>query len=255
MGEVYPNGAALVVGGSGGVGAIIAQALAHAGTAVALTYRNNQEAAQHTSAAIVEAGQKATTHQVDLVDEVSVRSLIEDVVSEHGALHTIVHAAGSSIDQPYISKTTSEQWRAVIDADVHGVFHVVSAGLPHLREAKGSFLFVSSAGLKRFPPGDVLSVAPKGAVEALVRGLAREEGRFGVRANNVALGIIDAGMFHRLVASGELDDAYLEASKRNIALRRFGTADEVASAVVFLTSSAGSYITGQTLMLDGGYSV
>ena len=92
-------------------------------------------------------------------------------------------------------------------------------------------------------------------MEALLRAIAKEEGRFGIRANSVALGVIDAGMFHRLVESGELSQAYLDASKRNIALRRFGTASEVAEAAAFLASSRASYITGQMLMLDGGYSV
>ena len=142
-----------------------------------------------------------------------------------------------------------------MDADVNGFFHVVHATLPRLRESKGSYVFMSSAGLERFPPGDVLSVAPKGAIEALLRGIAREEGRFGVRANSVGIGVCDAGMFHRLVESGELDQAWLDASKRNISLRRFGSAREIADAAVFLASTRARYITGQRLMVDGGYAI
>jgi NAD(P)-dependent dehydrogenase (short-subunit alcohol dehydrogenase family) len=172
-----------------------------------------------------------------------------------GPIHTVVHAAGSSIAQPFISQLDPAQWRAVIDADVHGVFDVVHASLPHLREARGSYVFISSAGLERYPPGDILSVAPKAAVEALLVGIAREEGRHGVRANSVALGVIDAGLFPRLVAAGHITQAWVDAATRNAALRRFGTAREVADAVVFLASARASYITGQRLMLDGGYSL
>jgi NAD(P)-dependent dehydrogenase (short-subunit alcohol dehydrogenase family) len=126
---------------------------------------------------------------------------------------------------------------------------------PPCESGAGSFVYISSAGLKRFPAGDVLSVAPKGAIEALLRGIAKEEGRFGIRANSVALGVIDAGMFPRLVERGELSNEWVDAAKRNAALRRFGTAVEVAEAVAFLASRRASYITGQTLLLDGGYTL
>jgi NAD(P)-dependent dehydrogenase (short-subunit alcohol dehydrogenase family) len=92
--------------------------------------------------------------------------------------------------------------------------------------------------------------APKAAIEALVRGIAREEGRFGVRANSVALGVIETGIFLRL-AGKDFDQEWVEAARGNTALKRFGTAEEVADAVVFLASARASYVTGQTLVLDG----
>ncbi|MFW2388832.1 MAG: SDR family NAD(P)-dependent oxidoreductase, partial [Polyangiales bacterium] len=176
-------------------------------------------------------------------------------VAEHGQIHTIAHAAGSQIDQPYISKVTPEQWRNTMDWDVNGFFHVAHAALPHLRESQGSIVFVSSSGLKRYPPGDVLSVAPKGAIEALVRGIAREEGRYGVRANNVAVGVVDAGIFPQLVERGELSQDWIDAAMRNTPLRRFGKPEEIADAAVFLASSRARYITGQTIYVDGGYTL
>ena len=142
-----------------------------------------------------------------------------------------------------------------MDWDVNGFFHVIHAALPHLRDSQGSIVFVSSAGLKRFPPGDVLSVAPKGAIEALMRGIAREEGRYGVRANNVAVGVVDAGMFPKLVERGELTQEWIDAATRNTPLRRFGTPGEIADAAVFLASARARYITGQTLFVDGGYTL
>jgi NAD(P)-dependent dehydrogenase (short-subunit alcohol dehydrogenase family) len=252
----FPEGAALVVGASGGVGRAIALALAGRGSDVALTYHANRAGAEEAAMAIRALGRGASVHHVDLRELEAVRALMDAVVATHARLHTVVHAAGSSIDQPYFNQVDPAAWRAVIDADVNGSFHVAHTALPHLKAGGGgSFVFVSSAGLKRFPPGDVLSVAPKAAVEALFKAIAREEGRFGVRANSVLLGIIDAGMFHRLVAKGELDEDYLAAARRNIALRRFGSAEEVADAVCFLASSRASYITGQELLLDGGYTI
>jgi len=251
----FPHGAALVIGGSGGLGSAIARGFAEKGVALAITYRHNEEAANEVASTIRQGGGSCSVHQVDLGDLDSVNACLEALIEAHGAIHTIAHAAGTHIDQPYISQTTPEQWRNTMDWDVNGFFHVVHAALPHLRASKGSIVFVSSSGLRRFPPGDVLSVAPKGAIEALMRGLAREEGRNGIRANNVAVGVVDAGMFPKLVERGELSQQWIDAAMRNTPLRRFGTPEEIADAVVFLASERARYITGQTLFVDGGYTL
>lgn len=251
----FGRGVALVVGGSGGLGSAIARAFAEAGVPVAITYRRNEQAADEVASEIRGAGGSCSVHQLDLGNLDSVKACLSDLVAEHGTIHTVAHAAGTHIDQPYISQTTPEQWRNTMSWDVNGFFHVVHAVLPHLRASKGSLVFISSSGLKRFPPGDVLSVAPKGAIEALVRGIAREEGRYGIRANNVAVGVVDAGMFPKLVERGEISQAWIDAATRNTPLRRFGTPEEVADAVVFLASDRARYITGQTLFVDGGYTL
>lgn len=251
----FPAGVALVVGGSGGIGSAIARGLGAEGVTVAITYRHNKGAAEEVATEIRNGGGTCSVHQVELGDQGSVVACLDGLVAEHGQIHTIAHAAGTHIDQPYISQVTPEQWRNTMDWDVNGFFHVVHAGLPHLRKSRGSIVFVSSAGLKRFPPGDVLSVAPKAAIEALVHGIAREEGRHGVRANSVAVGVVDAGMFPRLVERGELSQEWIDAAMRNTPLRRFGTPREIADAAVFLASARARYITGQTLFVDGGYTL
>lgn len=251
----FPEGVALVVGGSGGIGSAIARGLAERGVPLAITYRHNEERATAVADAIEASGGTCSVHQVDLGDLDSVQACLDALVAGHGAVHTIAHAAGTHIDQPYISRVTPEQWRNTMDWDVNGFFHVVHAALPHLRASRGSIVFISSSGLRRFPPGDVLSVAPKGAIEALIRGLAREEGRHGVRANSVAVGVVDAGMFPRLIERGELTQTWVDAAMRNTPLRRFGTPEEIADAVVFLASHRARYITGQTLFVDGGYTL
>ncbi|NLY95254.1 MAG: SDR family oxidoreductase [Myxococcales bacterium] len=249
------HGAALVVGGSGGIGRAIAEGLAAAGSPVALTYRTRPEAAETLAREIEARGGSAAAFAVDLARGDSVEALVAAVRERFGVIHTVVHAAGSKIDQPYVSETREEDWVATMDADANGFFRVVRASLPALRESRGSIVLLSSAGLARHPQGDVLSVAPKGAAEALVRAVAREEGRFGVRANAVRVGIVEAGMFRELVARGELDERYLDAARRNIALRRFGEVREVVDVVVFLASTKASYVTGQAIAVDGGFSV
>ncbi len=251
----FPQGVALVVGGSGGIGSAIARGLAAAGVPLAITYRHHEDAAVAVAEKIRAEGGLCSVAPIELGNLDSVKACLDELGEEHGTVHTIAHAAGTHIDQPYISQVTPEQWRNTMDWDVNGFFHVAHAALPHLRKSQGSIVFISSAGLKRFPPGDVLSVAPKGAIEALMRGIAREEGRNGVRANIVSVGVVDAGMFPKLVERGELSQEWIDAATRNTPLRRFGTPEEVADAAVFLASSRARYITGQTIFVDGGYTL
>ncbi len=249
----FPAGVALVTGGSGGLGRAICERLAGAGVHVALTYRKRREAADAAARAVRDLGGVASVHAADLEDAAAVAPLVEAIAAEHGAIQTVIHAVGSDIPMRFVSQIDHATWRAVLHADIDGFFNLVHAVIPHLRRSRGSIVALTSAGLRRYPSRDMLSVAPKAAIEALLRGVAREEGRHGIRANSVAIGVIDAGIFHRL-ASTELDPAWIEAARANAPLGRFGAAAEVAEAAVFLASARASYITGQTLVVDGGYS-
>jgi NAD(P)-dependent dehydrogenase (short-subunit alcohol dehydrogenase family) len=113
---------------------------------------------------------------------------------------------------------------------------------------------VTTAATRRFPVRDGLSAAPKAAVEALARGLAAEEGRYGVRVNCVGPGMLTDGMAERLISSGELGEDALAAARAAIPLRRFGRAADIAEAVCFLASERAAFISGQMLDVDGGYA-
>jgi NAD(P)-dependent dehydrogenase (short-subunit alcohol dehydrogenase family) len=254
MAREFPDGVALVAGGSGGVGRAICERLARAGTSVALTYRHNRAAAEEVARAVAALGVAAATYPLALDDAGAAGPLVERVAAEHGPIHTVVYAVGSDIRMRFIGQVPPAEWDDVMRADAGGFFHLAQAALPQLRRAHGSLVAITSAGNARYPSRDILSVAPKAAIEALVRGIAREEGRYGVRANSVALGVIDAGIFKRLSAA-ELPPQWIDAARKNTPLGRLGSADEAAEATVFLASSRASFITGQTLIVDGGYSV
>ncbi|MDO8863984.1 SDR family NAD(P)-dependent oxidoreductase [Haliea sp. E1-2-M8] len=255
MVQDFPAGVALVIGGSGGNGAAICEKLAEAGSDVVLTYNGNQERAVEVTERIRDHGKDAEHHQLSIGDHERVRQLIDDVASRR-RIHTVVVAAGSDIPQLMIRDVSPEQWRRVIDSDVNGFFNVVHASLPHMKAAGGgSYVHISSAGLHKWPERDVLSVAPKASIEWLIQGLAKEEGALGIRANSVAIGVINAGIFKRLWADGSFDEAWKDAVQTGLCIKRWGEPEEVAHAVVYLASRRAAYVTGQILSVDGGYGV
>jgi NAD(P)-dependent dehydrogenase (short-subunit alcohol dehydrogenase family) len=170
-------------------------------------------------------------------------------------LHTLVYAAGPHVPMRHLSRVSPADMAAQLAVDTAGFFNVVHPALPSLRANGGNIVAVTTAATSRFPVRDGLSSAPKAGVEALVRGLAAEEGRYGVRVNAVGPGMLTDGMAERLISSGELDERALEVTRGNIPLRRFGNAKDIAEAVCFLASDRAGFISGQKLDVDGGYSV
>jgi NAD(P)-dependent dehydrogenase (short-subunit alcohol dehydrogenase family) len=177
------------------------------------------------------------------------------VIERFAAIHTVVYAAGPHVPMKYVATIPPELFRQQLLDDAVGCFNVLQPALPHLRHSRGSVVAVTTVATARFPARDSLSSAPKGAVEALVRAIAFEEGRFGVRANCVGPGIMGDGMTERLVETGDFTPEVMEATRKVIPLRRLGSAADVAEAVCFLASDRASYISGQKLDVDGGYAV
>ena len=250
----FKKGCVLIVGGSGGIGSLCAQEFANSDAKVAITYYQNEQAAVDLAN---EINSDVKIYQLDNSDSKSVEDTFKKVIDDYGSINTLVNAAGFDIPQKFISEIDADLWREVIDADINGFFNLIKSGLPYLRESQGSIVFISSAGLFKYPPGDILSVAPKATIEHVLKGIAKEEGKNGVRANSIALGVIDTGIFHRLREENNtfFDDTWHESVLNTLALKRFGYPEEVAHTAVFLASSKAGYITGHCLPVDGGYHI
>jgi len=256
MHDFYPNGFALVIGGSGGVGTAVCRELVANNIPVLLTYNSNQNRAEQIVSELGGSQSCVSCERVTLQDLATLRYAVDRGLAQYGRLHSVFIATGYDIPQSPISEVTPELWQRVMRSDAEGAFNAIHATLPHLREGGGgSYVHVSSAGLLKYPPLDILSVAPKAAVEELIKGVAKEEGKHNIRANSIAIGVIETGIFLRLKEQGVFDEAWIEGVKSALPLNRFGQPEEVAKMAVFLASNNAAYTTGQLIPVDGGFGV
>ena len=245
---------ALVAGASGGIGSAVARALAEDGWDLMLTYRSNRESAQLAADRVVAAGRQALVAQLDLADADATAEVVRSSAPQ--TLSGIVYAAGPHIPMTYISTISPQRYREQILGDTIPAYNLLHAAIEPLRETSGTMVALVTPAIQRYSKKDMLSSSPKAAVAALVRGIAAEEGRYGVRVNCVGVGLIEGdGMWRELVARGDYTPELLDIARRNLALRRFGDVRDIAEAVRFLMSDKASWITGQTLDVDGGYAL
>lgn len=245
---------ALVIGGTGGLGAGCVRALARDWRAVAIGYRTSREKAEKLAAELPD-GCVGYPVYCDVSDGASVDRAVASVTEQCGAIGTAVFSAGMQIDQPYISQISPDQWRTVFETEVVGFSRVLAALLPIFRERKGgNFVAVTSMANTRFIVGDAISAVPKAAIETLSRGVAKEEGRFGIRCNTVAPGAMNAGLGEQYLAE-KFTPEFWDNFRKTIPLRSFGMAEDVGEAAAFFASPRAKYLTGQTLVVDGGYTL
>ncbi|WP_227320956.1 SDR family oxidoreductase [Acidisoma silvae] len=235
---------ALVTGGSRGIGAGIARALAANGASIALTYTSGAAAAASVVSDIERAGGMAIAIQADAADAKAVQAAVEKTVSDLGRLDILVNNAGTAIPKPFIEATLEELDR-VVAINIRGVFIATQAALRHMQDGGRIISIGSCVGERMMTPGLAAYAATKGAVKMFTQGLAREVGSRGITANNIQPGPIDTDLNP---AVGD----WAAPQIANTALKRYGHVDDIASLVAFVAGPHASYITGASLTVDGG---
>jgi NAD(P)-dependent dehydrogenase (short-subunit alcohol dehydrogenase family) len=237
--------AALVTGGTRGIGAATAIAFAREGADVAISSRHLDDDAQQTKRAIESLGRKCVFLTADCGVAVDCTRLVEEAAKSLGRLDVLVHSAGGAVPGG-LMEVTAEAWEAAFAVHVHAVYHLSRAAVPHIRQQKeGAIILISSTAGKLGVMGALAYQAVKGALPQLTRALARELAADNIRVSCVAPGVIRT-KFHEHMSEAQKK---LNLEQR-IPLRREGTPEQVADVIVMLAKN--DYITGDTVTVDGG---
>jgi 2-hydroxycyclohexanecarboxyl-CoA dehydrogenase len=239
----------LVTGGGRDVGREISLAFAHEGAIVAVNYNSSAQGAEAVAAECRAAGADARAYRSDVADHASVQRMVAAVMKDHGRIDVLVNNAGYTKRQRFVD-TTPEDWKKQIDVGLYGVIHTCHAVLPHMIAQQGGRVVNFAGDSARVGEnGLAVTAASRGGVLALTKSLAREVGRANVTVNAITLGLIETPH----------DKAWVDENREKLVrlypMRRLGLTSDVAPMVVFLASAHASWVTGQVISVNGGFSM
>jgi len=253
----------IVTGGGSNIGRAIVHAFAEESSNVVIAELVSAQG-ERVAAEVVarDTGSRVLVIPTDVTDQLQVESMVEQSLAELGGVDVLVNNVGWTIDRLFLEKPRDEYEKEVA-VNLWSPINCIHAVLPHMIERQsGSVVSISSDAGRMGEYREAVYSACKGGVIALSKAIAREMGRYGLRLNVVCPGLVvppgeesisEASMWNQM--RDIFTDEVLERVRRNYILRRMGTAQEVANAVVFLASDAASFITGQTLSVSGGYTM
>ena len=237
---------AIVTGGSRGIGRAAALTLAEAGAGVAVIYAGNTAAAEETVRLIEEKGRKGLAIQCDVADEAAVTAMVKDVKKELGRIDILVNNAGITRDG-LLMIMKEDDWQAVLDTNLTGAFHCTKAVTRlMMKQRSGSIINITSVVGETGNAGQANYAAAKAGLIGFTKSVAKELASRNIRCNAIAPGCIETDM------TAVLGEDTVDAMIKTIPMGRVAQPEEVAKAVLFLASDDASYITGQTLNVDGG---
>jgi enoyl-[acyl-carrier protein] reductase III len=240
---------ALVTGGSRGIGRAIAQRLAESGAAVAINYVRQATRAAEVAALIRDAGGRALTVRANVADPGDLAAMFGVLQAEFGRLDILISNAASGVIRPAL-ELTPRHWQWTMDINAGTLLPLAQHSVPMMADG-GSIIAVSSLGAVRAIPNYSAVGASKAALESLVRHLAMELAPRSIRVNAISAGVVDTDALKHFPNRREL----LEGASRRTPAGRLIEPGDVADAVLFLVSPLARMVVGQTLVVDGGYSI
>lgn len=239
----------LVTGASSGIGRATAELFGEGGANVVITYLNNETGANEAIANIVSKGGKAIAIQADFTKIANVKAAVEKVENELGAVDILVNNAGSLVERLPTAKLTEERWDEVFTLNVKSAFFAVQAVVQKMVEKKSGVIInvTSIAGRNGGALGSIHYSSAKAAMLVMTKGLAKEFASQGIHINAVSPGVIDTP-FHEVFSTPEAMKNFANMIPKG----RVGTSVEVAKVIAFLASDASSYLSGETIEVNGG---
>lgn len=251
MTRPFEGQVAVVTGAASGIGKATALRLAAGGAAI-VAADVNEDGAERVAGEIAAEGGRAVAHAVDVTDAPAVKAMSERAVRELGKVDILVSNAGWDRAGPFI-ETTEELWDRIIAINYRGHLATCHALVPQMREQGGGrIVMVASDAGRVGSSGEVVYSGAKGAVIAFTKGLAREVARYGINVNCVAPGLVETPL---LAGIAEGHENLIAAIVKTIPLRRTGKPEEIAAAICFFASPDATYVTGQTLSVNGGLTM
>ncbi|MDD3721103.1 MAG: 3-oxoacyl-[acyl-carrier-protein] reductase [Lutibacter sp.] len=244
--KLLENKTALITGATRGIGKGIAQAFAKQGANVAFTYSSSVEAAQELEKELISYGVKAKGYQSNAANYEAAQELATDVLKEFGTIDILVNNAGITKDN-LLMRISEEDFDTVIEVNLKSVFNLTKAVIrPMMKQRSGSIINMSSVVGLKGNAGQTNYAASKAGIIGFSKSVALELGSRNIRSNVIAPGFIETEM------TKSLPEDTVKQWREAIPLKRGGTPNDIANACVFLASDMSSYITGQTLSVDGG---
>lgn len=263
----YPEGCALVCGGTGRVGQGVVRRIAQAGVPTIFTYRGNKDAADALEAELRGEGLQVWARQMEMGEDASVDATIAFAQEQAGRLHTVLIPAGAPVPFSRMADFTTEQVEEFVKGDALAFFRIVQRVTPHFRKAGGgSFVLCTTFAMRRVLDFDGISPFSKGAVEALIRQVAAEEAPYGIRCNGVGISVVLPSTVEDMLRHLPADPgAGTEVTNPDLMMvnllyrvtnwmrnKRVAAPEEAGDLFAFLASDQAAYVSGQVVTIDHG---